>query len=341
MSQPLTQSLLDELTSKAATKKNIHGAVLCVEKGDGTLSLVSGAGNIKADDLYFLASVTKLYMTTVMLSLRAENRLQLEDKISQYLPDEVISGLHVFKGNDYSHEITIKQLMSNTSGLPDYFSGRVITELLSGKDQAWPLNRTLTAVKQMKPKFIPGQKGKAQYCDTNYQLLGAIIEAITGQSLKAVFKRYIFDKLQLEKTYVFKEVSDTRPVPIYYKSKALHLPLYMASIAPEGGMVSTAKEAMIFLKAFFNGHFFSRRELSELQIWNLLFGPGTFYYGIGISRQPLSLFGMNKGLLGHWGHTGAFAFHYPEKDLYFTGTVNQFTGHYTAVQLMRKIINLF
>ncbi|MBM7713385.1 CubicO group peptidase (beta-lactamase class C family) [Bacillus thermophilus] len=338
MNHKLTQSLLDAYMSKVISRKNIHGAVICVENGSGALSFTSSAGNIQPSDFYFLASVTKLYVTAVMLRLRAQNRLRLEDKISRYLPTDMTSGLHVYKGIDYTQAITIKHLMSNTSGLPDYFSNDVFSEFLSGKDQAWSLEKTLTLIKQKKPRFMPGQKGKAQYSDTNYQLLGIIIEAVTGTSVKDVFKQFIFDELGLEETYVFEDVNDSRPVPLYYKSKPLHLPCYMASIASEGGIVATAKDTMTFLKAFFNGHFFSRQELSELQKnWNLLFLPGTFYYGVGISRQPLSLRGLKKGLLGHWGQSGAFAFHDPEKDLYFTGTVNEVTGHSAAARLMNKI----
>lgn len=341
MNNKLTQSILDAYMSKTITRKNIHGIVFCVENGSGTMSFTSSAGNIQPSDFYFLASVTKLYVTAVMLKLRSQKHLQLEDNISKYLPADITSELHVYKGIDYTQTITIKHLMSNTSGLPNYFSNAVFNEFLSGKDQAWSLEKTLTMIKQKKPAFIPGQKRKAQYSDTNYQLLGIIIETVTGKSVNDVFKQLIFDELGLKETYVFEDVNDSRPIPLYYKSKSLHLPYYMASIASEGGIVTTAKDTMIFLKAFFNEQFFSRQELSELQKnWNLLFLPGIFYYGTGISRQPLSLKGLKKGLLGHWGQSGAFAFHDPEKDLYFTGTVNQVTGHSVAARLMSKIKKL-
>lgn len=340
MKRELTPSLLDELTARAARKKNIHGAVICVEKGDDTLSLTSGAGNLRVDDLYFIASVTKLFITAVLLKLRADQLLRLDDPISRYLPTELIRGIHVWKGKDYSGEITVKQLMSNTSGIPDYFQGDVVSKLLRGEDLPWSLEKSLDTARQLKPKFIPGQQGKAHYSDTNYQLLGRLIETITGKSIRAVFQQFIFDELKLAETYVFTDVKDTRPVPIYYKARPLHLPHYMASIAPDGGIVSTARDMMTFLRAFFNGRLFPREDLKELMSWNLLWGPGLFFYGVGLSRQPLSLKGFHKGLIGHWGQSGAFAFHDPEKDLYFTGTVNQFTGHNTAAMLMSKVIKL-
>ncbi|MFJ7736863.1 serine hydrolase domain-containing protein [Lysinibacillus sp. NPDC097287] len=342
MKKVLNQSILNELLGQAINKKNITGAVLCVEKGDNSFSQVSGAGNIGEESSYFIASVTKLYITAILLKLRAGNQLQLDDKISKYLHKDDVSRIHVLKDEDYSDEITIKHLMSNTSGIPDYFTSEVFLELANEKDQSWTLERTLQSVKQMKPKFKPGQKGKVQYSDTNYQLLGEIIKKITGKTMQAVFKEFIFDDLNLNNTYVYDDVNDSKPIPLNYKSKELHIPEYMSSIPSEGGIVSTAKDSMIFLKAFFDGHLFPKSDFKELMNnWNFLFLPGQFYYGIGIAKQPIFISSFKKGLIGHWGQSGAFAFYYPEKDLYFTGTVNQITGHNVAAGLIKKVIKYF
>ena len=335
----LDQSFLDELWSPAVSKKNIIGAVICVESGDGTVSLLSEAGNLSADQPYFIASVTKLYVTAVLLKLKAANRLQLEDKISTYLSEVILNQLHIINDIDYSKEITIKHLMSNTSGIPDYFSSDVISELTAGKDQKWGFERTIAHAKQKKPKFAPGKK--AHYSDTNYQLLGKIIELVTEKDIQAVFKEFIFDDLDLKKTYLYEDVNDLRPALLYVKEKELHLPIYMSSIGPEGGIVSTARESMIFLKAFMNGHFFPKAYFNELKEWKLLFGPGLFYYGIGIASQPISMFELKGGLIGHWGQTGSFAFYHPKTDLYFTGTVNQFYGHGVAAKNIIKIIKTY
>ncbi len=347
----LNESFFNHIVEKMTTKRNVFGSVLCVEKDDNTISWVGGAGNIKEDDQYFIASVTKLYITAVIFKLKAENRLKLEDKISKYLCDDLIRGIHVMNEKEYSNDITILQLISNTSGIPDYFSQKQSNgknpalELLNGKDEPWPLEKTLTIVKTIKPKFRPGQKGKVNYSDTNYQLLGKIIEIITEKSIQDVFKKFIFDELNLSKTYVYEDVKDSIPVPMYYKSKPIHLPNYMASITPEGGIVSTAKETMIFLKAFFSGYFFPKAEINEMKKWNLNFPPpGLFFYGIGLERlwvpRFITPFKPIKEILGFWGQSGAFAFFNPETDLYFTGTVNQLSGfgHSAAFKAMIKII---
>lgn len=350
MTKGINESFLAGVTNKMIKNRSVYGAILCVENGDGSVSWSGAAGNLHIENRYFIASVTKLYITTVILQLRNEGRLKLQDKITQYFPDGTLDGLHILKDVDYTGEITITQLLSNTSGIPDYFSDKqgsgkkAANDLFGGMDEPWPLEKTLEHVKNMTPKFRPGQKGKAQYSDTNFQLLGKIIETITGKDLAVVFRERIFDELELKNTYAYRDVNDDTPVKMYYKSRQLHLPHYIASVTAEGGIVSTAKEVMIFLKAFFNGRFFPKSDLDELKKWNLIFFPGQFYFGIGLEKlwtpRILSPFKPIGELIGCWGQSGAFAFHNPEKDLYFTGTVNQLSGfgHSAAFKAMLKTI---
>ena len=118
----------------------------------------------------------------------------------------------------------------------------------------------------------------------------------------------------------------------------------MASIAPEGGIVYTAQETMLFLKAFFNGRIFPKEEIEELKQWNMIFFPGQFFYGVGLEKlwtpRFISPFQPIKEVVGFWGQSGAFAFYNPERDLYLTGTVNQFSGsgHSAAFRAMISIM---
>ncbi len=350
MESKLNESFFKQISEKMLRNRSVFGAVLCVENADGSVSWTGGAGNIKADDKYFIASVTKLYVTAVMLMLRAEKRVDFSDKIRQYFPEKLIDGIHVLNGVDYTEEITIAHLLSNTSGIPDYFyyeksKGEAASDLITGNDEPWPLEKAMQRVKKLKPKFKPGQKGKVHYSDTNYQLLGGIIEKITEKWIGDVFEEYIFRPLHLKDTYAYQDINDTAPVAIYYKSQEIHAPRYMTSITAEGGIVSTAKETMVFLKAFFNGSFFPGETIDELkQNWNMLYFPGQFYFGLGIEKlwtpRLFSPLKPIKEVLGFWGQTGAFAFYNPESALYFTGTVNQASGfgHSAAYNAILKII---
>ncbi len=345
------EKLLNSLMDRMKVNKSIFSAVLCVESRDGSFSWTGAAGEMEKDSKYFIASVTKLYVTAVILQLIEEGRLELRDKISKHLSEDICNGLHVLKGTDYSDQLTITHLLSNTSGIPDYFfhkqqGGRTVADdLMEGKDEAWPLDRTIGLIKELKPKFKPGARGKAAYSDSNYQLLGAIIEKVTGKRISEVFNQYIFTKLNLTNTYIYTDIHDDTPAPFYFKSKQLWLPNYMASVGVEGGIVSTAAEVMIFLKAFFNGQFFPVEKIEELKQWNMILPPpGLFQFGVGLENlwipgivspgKPI------KEVLGFWGQTGSFAFYNPRSDLYFTGTTNQINGkgHRLASSAMIKTI---
>lgn len=345
----INDDTLNKYLQKMVDRKSIFSAVLKVENGDGSISWSGAAGDMQVGDRYFIASVTKMYITVLVMKLMEEGKISLGDKISKHLPGDICEGLHVLKGVDYSGQLSILHLISNTSGIPDYFfhkqeNGRTVAdELMDGKDEPWPLDRTISLIKKLKPNFKPGTK--AAYSDSNYQLLGRIIEEVTGKTIQEVMDDYIFTPLQLKNTYVYHDPNDTSPVPFYYGSKKLWLPKYMTSIAPEGGIVSTLDEMMVFLKAFFGGVFFPKDKIASFKQWKMILPPpGLFLFGIGLEKLWIpwifSPFKYPGEILGFWGQTGTFAFYNPKADLYFCGATNQINGkgHRKATGMMLKTI---
>ena len=108
------QLKLQKILDKTVDNKLIYGATVNII-GEG-VSWQGASGNLDVNSAYFIASITKLYTTALVMQLRAEGKLQLNDKISKYLPEEIMRGLHVYKGIDYSDSITIRHLLSQTSG---------------------------------------------------------------------------------------------------------------------------------------------------------------------------------------------------------------------------------
>ncbi len=265
MKRFLDQDFVHDTVRRMVDGKNVSSAVLRVESGDSSLACVAAAGEMHVNDRYFIASVTKLYVTAVVMRLVAEGNLRLNDRIIGFFPEGTLAGLHVIRGVDHTSEITVAHLMSNTSGLPDYFFGRAPSgrsageELLAGKDEPWPLERILATARALGPRFRPGQPGRALYSDTNYELLGAVVEQVTGKPIAQVFQEFIFGRLGLQDTYAFQDEGDDTPAQLYYTSRPVRLPRYLASVTAEGGIVSTAAECMKFLKAFFAGVFSRER----------------------------------------------------------------------------------
>jgi CubicO group peptidase (beta-lactamase class C family) len=138
---------------------------------------------------------------------------------------------------------------------------------------------------------------------------------------------------------VCEDTNNENFVPIRYKSEKRHIPLFLNST--QNDIVSTARDQMTFLKAFFNGHFFPKERLHELEKWNNVFFP--FKYGIGIQKfympRILSPFQPVPEMIGHAGSTGSVAFYVPDMELYITGSINQQARPNIAFQTMIKIIN--
>ena len=346
----LTQARFSEVVQGMTGSRHVFGAVLRVESGDGSVSYNGASGDMQPGDSYFIASVTKLYVTAIMLILRQQAKLSFQDKLANFFPDNLIAGLHRLNGIDYTGDITIAHLMSNTSGLPDYFyydksKGDPVKSLMLGNDEPWPLEKAVASAKALTPKFRPGQRGKVLYSDTNYQLLGGIIERVTGLGIGEAFREYITEPLGLTDTYAFSDTEDSKPKPMYYGSQTLHAPIYMSSVTAEGGLVSTSADTMRFLKAFFGGVLFPVKLIDELtQNWNMILFPGQFFFGLGLEKlwtpRILSPFAPTGDVLGFWGQSGAFAFYNPQRDLYFTGTINQISGmgHSAAYKAIVQII---
>src|SRR5690606_32194271 len=179
-----------------------------------------------------------------------------------------------------SGELTIKHLLAHTSGLPDYFEDKsaagksVFVDLIKGgNDRSWTFDEFVALSKALPTHFAPGTKKKAHYSDTNFQLLGNMIERLTGRSIGENYNHFIIDPLGLASTYLYTDVTDTRPKVLYYKKRKLVIPQAMASFGPDGGMVSTSTDMLVFLDAFFTGKLFPSIYLGMMQQWNNLFYP--------------------------------------------------------------------
>lgn len=341
---------LQDILGRSIDNKKIFGTSFSIRYKDE--KWCGSAGNMDCDTPYFIASTTKLFTTAVILNLRSKGLLNLDEKISTYIAEDILDSLHIYKGVDYSGEITIKHLLAHTSGLPDYFEDKnksgvsLENKLLTGEDKGWSFEESIDISKNLQPLFKPGEKNKAHYSDTNFQLLGKIIENITDKPLSDNYDDIIIKPLGLTKTYLYKNVKDNTPINFHYKEKELHLPKAMTSFGSDGGIVSTSEDLLTFIEAFFTGCFFPAEYIDELQVWNRIFFP--FRAGVGIHLFKLSwIFDPMHSvsdLIGHSGLSGALAYYCPKHNLYIAGTVNQVAyrdmSFRTAIKLIQKIKNL-
>ncbi len=338
---------LQQLLDKSINNKTVFGTQVSILTP--TESWTGAAGNLDKESSFYIASTTKLYVTAVIMHYRSLGKLTLEDTLGKYLPQPLLKGLHVLNGNDYSHVLTIRHLLAHTSGLPDYFLGKLENgnslygELTKGNDQSWDVEKAIALSKTMKPLFVPGEPGKANYSDANFQLLDAIIEKISGKKLEEVFQELIYKPLGLSKTYIYSDINDKTPKVMYYKDQPLPIPKAMTSFQGDGGIVSNSQELLIFLKGFFNGTYFPAAYLEEMKEFNPIMFP--LENGVGMMRFKLPrIFSPFKAMpvcYGHSGLSGAFAYYCPEKNVFITGTVNQISQPQLSYQIMLKLLMAF
>lgn len=343
MAQSNQQNQFQTILNNTIDNKKVFGTSFAFKKD--TLTWQGSSGNMNIDQPYFIASTTKLFTTALILKLRAEGKLNLEDKISKYIDHSVLSGLHIYKEKDYSQELTIKHLLSHTSGLPDYFQGKGISgkslenEITQGNDQFWTFEQAIERTKKMTPLFAPGTNGKANYSDANFQLLGKIIETITHKSYSENCKEFIIQPLGLTKTYLYQDSTDKTPKTLYYKSNELNIPKAMTSFGADGGMVSTTTDMLIFIEAFFLGKLFPSTYIDELQEWNNIFFPMKSGIGIHLFKLPwlFNPTGAVPYFIGHSGLSGAIAYYSPKENIFIVGTVNQVAHPDISFKTMIKL----
>ena len=340
---------IQKIFNKVLNEKNSFGASLRIENGQDELIFNNAGGNINLESQYYIASTTKLFTTAIIYKLMDEGKVSLDDNLLIFFNREIVKGLNIYNGQDFSDSITVKQLLSHTSGIPDYFSGKTSNgksleeKLLKGEDEKWDFEKSLNLAKDQKSKFYPGKKGKALYSDTNFQILGRIIEIIRQRKIEDVFKEEIFDYLKLQNTYCFTNSLGQDPISLYYKERELEIPLAMSSFGADGGIVSTSEDMMIFLKAFIKGKLFSMKNIEIMESeYNRIFFPLQYGVGIMMFQLPIffTLFRKFPPLIGHSGLSGAFAFYCREKDIYMTGTVNQLAAKSRSYQMMIKALQV-
>lgn len=338
----ITQEKLDKIVQKLVKGRYIHGAVFHVQDKGRNVDLVSAAGNLNAHAPYFIASINKLIISALILQLHDSGKLDLYEPIDSFFNAAEMKGVLMYRNQDYSSRVTVKHLISHTSGFPCYLldrDGRGLKNmnlLQKGLDPNWPLKRVLAEMKEMKSKFIPGAVGRAYYAETNFRLLGNVLEKLAGKSLNLLF-RELFEDLQMKNSFTLPS-DEQSCVPVFFRDKEVSLQNYWRSTG--NNIASTAKDQMIFLRAFFDGYFFSAEKLDEYKDWNKIFTPFQYGTGIQMVKLPkiLSPFTSIPEIIGHCGSVGSVAFKLG-LDLYVTGTINQSAKPGAAIRTLFKILS--
>ncbi|MFB6891900.1 serine hydrolase domain-containing protein [Kitasatospora sp. NPDC056327] len=244
-----------------------------------------------------IGSVTKTFTATVVLQLRAEGRLGLDDPVERWLPG-------VVRGNgNLGAAITVRQLLGHTSGLFSFDEDPEMIRLLAGPDflahrydTYRPEDLVRTALAH--PPLFPAGTSRS-YSNTNYLLAGMIIAEVTGRPYGEEIERRILRPLGLTSTSLPGTAAGLpHPHALGYSKLfgGSPAPLETTRLNPSwagaaGEMISTTADLTRFHSALMRGQLLPRAELDEML-------PAAGGPGLGIGSVTLGC-GITV-----WGHTG-------------------------------------
>jgi D-alanyl-D-alanine carboxypeptidase len=260
------------------------------------------------DGRFRIGSATKTFTATVVLQLIGEGRMSLEDTVEQWLPGVVRSN-----DNDGS-QITVRQLLQHTSGIPDV--GQEISALKSADGYRAERFRTYTPEELVglamrhPAKFSPGAGWS--YSNTNYILAAMIIHKVTGRSWAREVKDRIIHPLGLRDTstpgpFPFILGRHAQGYATFGTGTGIDVTVLNSSMAVgSGSVISTAHDLNRFYAALLGGRLLAPAQLDEMTTTKLAPELGV-RYGLGLAEIPLpcggSYFGHRGELLGYvtWG----------------------------------------
>lgn len=296
------QTMMDGYTQRGTPP----GLVVWVDGPGQQFAGASGYSNLSAQTpmppnaLFRIASVSKVFTATLILQLAEDKALSLDDTLADWLPD-------LAAGIANGEMITIRQMLSHTSGIYDFtqsieYGDALLATMTIEGDLAHvpcgiqPLEAITRYVVGQDAQFVPG--ARFEYSNTNFELLGLIIEATTGDSYVDVLHERILDPLDMTHTYL-----DCYEDPIdglvhgytSYEGQTLDLSDLHESAAPASiGLNSNAPDLVTFARALFTGQLFAGPATLDMMIT-----PVMGDYGLGVA--------IMDGTYGHFGFTGGFS----------------------------------
>lgn len=333
---------LQRLADRAVRGRHVHGVLLGVESDDGSSRVRVAAGDAHADAPYAIASITKMFTAAIVLRLVDEGRLRLDDPVLALLPDLDLAGLHRHRGIDRTDDLSVGHLLHQTSGLADYWNGGIEQQLAHGEDRAYSIQDTVDLARDAGAEFPPGDRDgrRSAYSDTNFQLLTAIVESVTGRTYADEVHERIVLPLDLASTYLVAAGTD-RPAPLTLRhgDRALSIPQALESERGAGSVVSSIDDQLRFSRAWHGSELFAGGLRRAAPHWNqVIFFALAYGHGVMRYRLPRWMTGRAvPEMMGHSGSTGSFLFHIPDLGCHVAGSFNQFGDTSRPFRLLPRL----
>lgn len=273
--------------------RGFNGAILVAKKGEILFEQYHGSSNlIKKDSLnehsaFHLASISKTFTAMATLKLMEMGKLKLEDDLKIYFPGFPYNG------------VTIKLLLSHRSGLPNYI---YFMQQLGWDPKKFSSNQdVLNYLLQFKPPLTSAPGTRFAYCNTNYALLGLIIEKVSGKTYGEFLHHNFFAPLKMNDTYVFNLADTLKAMPSYdWRGRPEGLTFLDVGYGDKN-VYSTPRDLLKWDQALYNNQIFSKQTLEAAFTPYSNEKPGIRNYGYG---WRMNVYPNGKKMIYHngWWH---------------------------------------
>lgn len=335
---------IENICNENAANHNFSGVCMLNVNGETIFAKAYGYANRAfkvlnhIDTKFDTASITKLFTAAAILQLMEQDKLKLEDKVTEIID---------LSGTEIPTDVTIEHLLNHTSGIADDAdeeAGEDYSALFI-ESPNYALRECRDFLKNFaykKPNFKAGTN--VRYCNCSYILLGLVLEKITGQNFRDYFTSNIFEKADMSNTGFFsmdgingntaegyKSIEDANGKIVGYKK---NIYCYPPQGTPDGGVYTTAEDINKFLSAIKNNVLLNKKysniflqphsDFTNSEDWYEI--PGLYKkngyafecFMLKNKETPFCIYkdGQNDGVSAKFSY-------YPEKDISLVLLANQ------------------
>jgi CubicO group peptidase (beta-lactamase class C family) len=301
------------LVRDAVERSEVPGAIALVARGGKVLrheayglSDIESQVRFSTNTLCWIASITKPVTVAAAMTLVDAGKLALDDPVEKYLPEFS----EQTDTNSVHQVITIRQLMSHTSGLvPNPPTRRSAWPIGGPLDDSWleqKLSDIVQTIAKSQLRFKPGTK--FEYSNSALFVLGRVIEVVSGKAYAAYVKEKILEPLGMTDTHYAPPFAEAKRIAVIYAQRngkretifRFNPAVRIVNTAPDGGLFSYPAQLVPFLQMFLDndGRVLSRRAVADMLT------PQPHGWGLGWS--------LPDGLFLHEGSSGTVAWADPK-----------------------------
>lgn len=303
-SDKTVESQLDPYFKALADNNRLLGHMALYKGNDKVYSTTleaAGGETLKNDKQlkYKIGSITKTFTATLVFQLIEEGKLSLDTTLDSYYPKVA-----------NADRITIQQMLNHHSGIHSYTDDpNFISYHMSPQDKTFLVNK----IQGFDADFEPGEKGA--YSNSNYLLLGYILEEIEEKSYAELLENKIFKPLGMKDTFIGKAINPKNAEAYSYQfngEKWEEVPQWDMSVAySAGALVSTADDLNLFITGLFEEKLIESSSLEQMIELEDGFGKGIFGTKYKLGDSELQGYWHNGGIESFISHLA----YYPEKDV--------------------------